>query len=66
MWEIVDIESPYKGKDGNEVRRNLNYARACARDCLLRREIPYASHLFFTQPGILDIKMLWHPTDFSP
>ena len=24
------------------------------RDCLLRGEVPFASHLFYTQPGILD------------
>lgn len=38
----------------DEVRRNLLYARACVRDCLVRGEIPFASHLFYTQPRILD------------
>jgi len=48
------IESPCAG----EVQRNIRYARACVKDCLLREEIPYASHLFFTQSGILDDRIL--------
>ncbi len=47
---LVIIESPYAG----DVERNLAYAKAAVRDCLARGEAPYASHLFFTQPGILD------------
>lgn len=54
MKRFVDIETPYSGENENEIRRNLLYARACVRDSLLRGEIPFASHLFFTQPGILD------------
>ncbi|MDP4039234.1 MAG: hypothetical protein Q8P57_01485 [Candidatus Pacearchaeota archaeon] len=54
MIKFVDIETPYSGKNEEEIRRNLLYARACVRDSLMRGEIPYASHLFFTQPGILD------------
>jgi len=54
MVRFVDVETPYMGKNEDEVRRNLLYARACVRDCLLRGETPFASHLFFTQPGILD------------
>ncbi|HLD98374.1 MAG TPA: hypothetical protein VI815_03540 [Candidatus Nanoarchaeia archaeon] len=54
MVKFVDVETPYMGSNENEVRRNLLYARACVRDCLLRGETPFASHLFFTQPGILD------------
>ena len=46
----VIIESPYAG----DVDRNVAYARAAMRDCLNRGEAPYASHLLFTQPGILD------------
>ena len=33
---------------------NVEYARACVRDSLLRGEAPIASHLLYTQPGILD------------
>lgn len=46
----VILESPYSG----DVAANLTYARACVRDCVLRGEAPIASHLLFTQPGILD------------
>jgi len=46
----VVIESPYAG----EVEANVEYAKMCVHDCLRRGEAPYASHLFFTQPGILD------------
>ena len=46
----VIIESPYAG----DVERNLHYARAALRDSLLRGESPIASHLLYTQSGILD------------
>ena len=36
-----------------EVEERLKYARAALRDCLLRGEHPIASHLLYTQPGIL-------------
>ena len=49
----VVLESPYAGS----VEENLKYARACLRDCLLRGEAPIASHLLYTQPGILDDKI---------
>lgn len=45
----VIIESPYAG----DVARNVRYARACMADCLRRGEAPLASHLLYTQPGIL-------------
>jgi hypothetical protein len=34
--------------------RNIIYAHACVRNSLSQGEFPYASHLFFTPPGILD------------
>jgi hypothetical protein len=46
----VIVESPYAG----DVDGNVNYARAALRDCLLRGEAPIASHLLYTQPGVLD------------
>ena len=46
----VTIESPYAGG----VEANVAYAKRCVCDCLRRGESPYASHLFFTQPGLLD------------
>ncbi len=46
----VIVESPYAG----DVELNVTYARACLHDCLLRGEAPIASHLLYTQPGVLD------------
>lgn len=45
----VYLESPYAG----DVETNVAFARACVADCLRRGESAYASHLLFTQPGIL-------------
>ena len=45
----VILESPYAGS----VEENVAYARAAVRDSLLRGESPIASHLLYTQPGIL-------------
>ncbi|MCF7910613.1 hypothetical protein K9L16_03000 [Candidatus Pacearchaeota archaeon] len=53
MLRLVILESPFKGNKG-EVKRNTKYARRCARDCFLRGEAPFASHLLYTQEGILD------------
>ena len=47
---LVSIESPYAG----DIETNLRYARACMSDCLKRGEAPIASHLLYTQEGILD------------
>ncbi len=48
--KLVVIESPYAG----DVDANVAYAKRCVMDCLHRGESPYASHLFFTQHGLLD------------
>ncbi len=48
------LESPYAG----QVAANEEYARRCVNDCLRRGESPIASHLLFTQPGILDDTLL--------
>ncbi len=45
----VILESPYAG----EIEENVRYARECVRDSLLRGEAPIASHLLYTQDGIL-------------
>lgn len=45
----VIVESPYAG----DVEQNVAYARRCLRDCFLRGEAPFASHLLYTQPGVL-------------
>jgi hypothetical protein len=47
---LVILESPYAG----DIERNVEYARRCVRDSLSRGEAPIASHLLYTQPGILN------------
>lgn len=47
--KLVIIESPYAG----DIERNLTYARRAVRDSLSHGEAPIASHLLYTQPGIL-------------
>lgn len=46
----VILESPYAG----DINRNIEYARKCVKDSLNRGEAPIASHLLYTQEGILD------------
>jgi len=46
----VIVETPYAG----DVERNTRYARLCLHDCLMRGEAPFASHLLYTQEGVLD------------
>jgi len=48
--KLVIIESPFAG----DVKTNIKYARKCICDCLKRNESPIASHLLFTQKGILN------------
>ena len=50
MKKLVIIESPYAG----DIKRNVKYAQACMRDSLMRGEAPLASHLLYTQSGILN------------
>lgn len=47
---LVILESPFAG----DIERNTLYARQCVADSLKRGEAPLASHLLYTQPGILD------------
>jgi hypothetical protein len=47
---LVILESPYAG----DIEANLEYGRACVRDCLMKGDAPMASHLLYTQPGVLD------------
>ena len=46
----VILESPYAGN----TERNIEYARKCLRDSLERNEAPIASHLLYTQDGVLN------------
>jgi len=48
--KLVIIESPFAG----DVERNILYARRCVKNSLERDEAPIASHLLYTQEGILD------------
>lgn len=56
----VILESPFKGKGETKeekeinTQKNIQYARACLRDCALRGESALASHLLWTQEGVLD------------
>jgi hypothetical protein len=50
MSQLVILESPYAGN----IELNTAYARQAMRDSLERGEYPIASHLLYTQPGILD------------
>lgn len=50
----VILESPFKGNTPKVQDRNIFYARLCMKDCLDRGEAPFASHLLYTQPHILD------------
>jgi len=45
----VIVESPYKG----DIPTNVAYAREALRDSLMRGEAPLASHLLYTQEGVL-------------
>lgn len=53
----VIVESPYKADSEEILIRNIVYAKAAVRDCLARGEAPFASHLFYTQEGLLDDDM---------
>jgi len=50
----VILESPYAADTDEERDLNVAYARLCMRDCLLRGQYPFASHLLYTQPNVLD------------
>jgi len=49
----VIVESPYKARWFWQRWRNRQYARMCLRDCIDRGEAPFASHLLYTQYGVL-------------
>lgn len=48
----VIVESPFAG-----AFANVRYSRECLRDCIARGESPFASHLLYTQKGVLDDKI---------
>lgn len=49
----VIVESPYAASTPEGIEENIAYARACMADCLSRGEAPFASHLLYTQEGVL-------------
>lgn len=49
----VIVESPYNAPTYWGMIENTLYARKCVRDSLQRGEAPIASHLLYTQIGIL-------------
>lgn len=49
----VYICSPFSG----DVNQNVLYARAAMRHCLMKGEAPYAPHLLYTQPQVLNDSM---------
>ncbi len=57
---LVVIETPFRSKKINEKERlaeekkNIWYTRLCVHDSIIKGEQPYASHLLYTQPGILN------------
>lgn len=52
------IESPYAETIHTTVQENLRYGRACLRYALEHGYAPFASHLLYTQDGVLDDKVL--------
>ena len=54
MMRLVIIESPFAASDPRDQIRNVDYVRAAMRDCLMRGEAPLASHILYTQPGVLN------------
>lgn len=52
--KLVILESPY----GGAVEQNVKYGRSCLKDSLNRGESPIASHLLYTQEGVLDDNLL--------
>ena len=50
----VILESPYATRGGACLAAHVMYARRCLSDSLSRKEAPLASHLLYTQDGVLD------------
>jgi hypothetical protein len=50
----VIIESRFSSSDVEGLVRNKKFTLACMRDCFMRGEAPYASHVIYAQTHILD------------
>lgn len=52
--KLISVESPFAPTATSTTDEHIRYARKACRFVALKGYSPYASHLFFTQPGILD------------
>lgn len=50
----VIIESRFSASSTGGLVRNKKFTLACMRDCFMRGEAPYASHVIYAQTHILD------------
>ena len=50
---LVILESPYAASANYTIHQNVKYARQCVRHALRQGDAPIASHLLYTQEGIL-------------
>lgn len=53
LRRFVQVESPFASSSAEGYAINIAYARAAVLDSIRRGETPVATHLLFTQPGIL-------------
>jgi hypothetical protein len=51
---LISIESPFAASETHAEDEHVDYARRACRFAVLEGVSPYASHLFFTQPNVLD------------
>lgn len=51
---VIQVESPYSTSNGKSIEENLEYARKAMWSILVMGDTPYASHLLYTQPGVLN------------
>jgi hypothetical protein len=51
--KLVIIESPYAAATEDGILANVRYARSALHHALMRGEAPFASHLLYTQEGVL-------------
>ena len=51
---MVQLETPFAADNEHDLNQNVRYARLAMHDCLMRGEAPFASHLLYTQPEVLD------------
>lgn len=53
--KTYETQAEFEAAKARELDRNVRYARAAMRDCLVNHgEAPSASHLLYTQDGVLD------------